>query len=63
MDMLQAFGTRATFCAQVVAKCETRVSLLNFQSISRAADAIIIARGNLGLDVVSHCTGNDALHR
>jgi hypothetical protein len=38
---------------QIVAKCETRQSLMHFNSISAAADAIIIARGNLGLDVVS----------
>ena len=37
---------------QVLAKCETRESLINFKSISGAADAIVIARGNLGLDVV-----------
>lgn len=39
---------------QVVAKCETRQALFNFRSIVTAADAIIISRGNLGLDVVSH---------
>ncbi|GAB4816028.1 hypothetical protein N2152v2_003074 [Parachlorella kessleri] len=47
-DFLSSIGKEGI---KVVAKCETRVSLLNFQSISRAADAIIIARGNLGLDV------------
>jgi pyruvate kinase len=36
-----------------VAKCETRQALFKFKSIVTAADAIIISRGNLGLDVVS----------
>ena len=37
---------------QVIAKCETRQSLFNFRNLVDAADAIIISRGNLGLDVV-----------
>ncbi len=37
---------------QLMAKCETRQSLFNFQSIAQAADAIIMSRGNLGLDVL-----------
>lgn len=40
-------------CPQVIAKCETRQSLFNFRSLVDAADAVIISRGNLGLDVVS----------
>ena len=38
--------------AQVIAKCETRQSLFNFRALVDASDAIIISRGNLGLDVV-----------
>ena len=38
--------------AQLMAKCETRQSLFNFQSIAQASDAIIMSRGNLGLDVL-----------
>ena len=37
---------------QVIAKCETRQSLFNFRALVDASDAIIISRGNLGLDVV-----------
>ena len=37
---------------QVIAKCETRQSLFNFRALVDACDAIIISRGNLGLDVV-----------
>ncbi|KAL4856094.1 Pyruvate kinase 2 [Chlorella vulgaris] len=37
---------------KVIAKCETRQSLFNFRTLVDAADAIIISRGNLGLDVV-----------
>ena len=40
---------------QVIAKCETRQSLFNFRTLVDAADAIIISRGNLGLDVVRAC--------
>ncbi|GAB4821691.1 hypothetical protein N2152v2_008737 [Parachlorella kessleri] len=47
-DFLSSLGRDGI---KVVAKCETRQSLLNFRSISAAADAIIISRGNLGLDV------------
>jgi pyruvate kinase len=43
---------------QVVAKCETRQSLMNFKAISAAADVVIIARGHLGLDVVSQGCSN-----
>lgn len=37
---------------QVVAKCETRQSLLNYRNIVEAADGIIMSRGNLGHDVL-----------
>lgn len=37
---------------KIIAKCETRQSLFNFRTLVDAADAIIISRGNLGLDVV-----------
>jgi len=36
---------------RVLAKCETRQSLLNFRSLVHASDGVIISRGNLGLDV------------
>ncbi|KFM25913.1 Pyruvate kinase, cytosolic isozyme [Auxenochlorella protothecoides] len=36
---------------KVLAKCETRQSLFAFKQLVRAADGIIISRGNLGLDV------------
>ena len=39
-------------CMQLAAKCETRQSLFNFQAITEASDAIIMSRGNLGLDVL-----------
>lgn len=48
MPCLTDLGT----CAQLAAKCETRQSLFNFQAITEAADAIIMSRGNLGLDVL-----------
>lgn len=37
---------------KVIAKCETRQALFNFQSIALAADGIVMSRGNLGLDVL-----------
>ena len=37
---------------QLAAKCETRQALFNFQAITEASDAIIMSRGNLGLDVL-----------
>ena len=46
------FHTCAACSAQLAAKCETRQSLFNFQAITEAADAIIMSRGNLGLDVL-----------
>jgi pyruvate kinase len=36
---------------KVLAKCETRQSLINFRSLVHASDGVIISRGNLGLDV------------
>ena len=39
-------------CMQLAAKCETRQALFNFQAITEASDAIIMSRGNLGLDVL-----------
>ena len=36
---------------RVLAKCETRQSLINFRSLVHASDGVIISRGNLGLDV------------
>lgn len=41
-----------TAFVQIVAKCETRQALFEFQSIAQVADAIILSRGNLGLDVL-----------
>ena len=37
---------------QLIAKCETRQSLFNFKAIAQEADAIMLSRGNLGLDVL-----------
>ena len=37
---------------QLIAKCETRQSLFNFKSIAQEADAVMLSRGNLGLDVL-----------
>lgn len=48
-DFLTSIG--ADHC-KVIAKCETRQSLFNFRSICNSSDAILISRGNLGLDVV-----------
>ncbi|KAL4425448.1 hypothetical protein ABPG75_009464 [Micractinium tetrahymenae] len=48
-DFLASIGAEQT---KVIAKCETRQSLFNFRALVDAADAIIISRGNLGLDVV-----------
>jgi pyruvate kinase len=42
----------AALCAQLIAKLETRQALFNFQSIAAVSDAIIMSRGNLGLDVL-----------
>jgi pyruvate kinase len=36
---------------KIIAKCETRQSLINFRSLVHASDGVIISRGNLGLDV------------
>jgi pyruvate kinase len=36
---------------KVIAKCETRQSLMNFRSLAHSSDGVIISRGNLGLDV------------
>ena len=45
-----------TYCAvvtlQLIAKCETRQSLFNFKAIAQEADAVMLSRGNLGLDVL-----------
>lgn len=51
---LHALTDAACVCgwAQLMAKCETRQALFNFQSIAQASDAIIMSRGNLGLDVL-----------
>ena len=43
---------RVLCCVQLAAKCETRQALFNFQAITEASDAIIMSRGNLGLDVL-----------
>jgi len=53
-SLLLALTDAAYVCgwAQLMAKCETRQSLFNFQSIAQASDAIIMSRGNLGLDVL-----------
>lgn len=48
-DFLASINAEHT---KVIAKCETRQSLFNFRNLVDAADAIIISRGNLGLDVV-----------
>jgi len=37
---------------QLIAKCETRQSLFNFKAMAQEADAIMLSRGNLGLDVL-----------
>ena len=37
---------------QLIAKCETRQSLFNFKAITQEADAVMLSRGNLGLDVL-----------
>lgn len=37
---------------QLIAKCETRQSLFNFKAIAQEADAVMLSRGNLGLDVL-----------
>lgn len=47
-EFLASIGADHT---KLIAKCETRQSLMNFRSIAHAADGIIISRGNLGLDV------------
>jgi len=36
----------------VLAKCETRQALFEFQDIAQRSDGIILSRGNLGLDVL-----------
>ena len=36
----------------MLAKCETRQALFEFQDIAQQADGIIVSRGNLGLDVL-----------
>ena len=36
----------------MLAKCETRQALFEFQDIAQQADGIILSRGNLGLDVL-----------
>lgn len=45
---LHSIGMGST---KILAKVETRQSLLNFQGILSEADGIVISRGNLGLDV------------
>lgn len=47
-DFLDSIGASHT---KVIAKCETRQSLMNFRSVVHASDGVIISRGNLGLDV------------
>lgn len=46
---LDAMGLTNT---KLIAKVETRQSLMNFRSIIAEADGVIMSRGNLGLDVV-----------
>lgn len=36
----------------MLAKCETRQALFEFQDIASRSDGIILSRGNLGLDVL-----------
>lgn len=40
------------YALQIIAKCETRQALFNFQNIAVAADGVVMSRGNLGLDVL-----------
>lgn len=47
-EFLTSIGADHT---KVLAKCESRQSLMNFRSLALASDGIIISRGNLGLDV------------
>ena len=47
-EFLSSIGANDT---RIIAKCETRQSLMNFRSVAAASDGIIISRGNLGLDV------------
>jgi pyruvate kinase len=47
-DFLESIGASHT---KIIAKCETRQSLMNFRSVASASDGIIMSRGNLGLDV------------
>ena len=47
-DFLDSVGATHT---KVLAKCETRQSLMNFRSLAHSSDGVIISRGNLGLDV------------
>ncbi|MEW5314600.1 MAG: hypothetical protein WDW38_006083 [Sanguina aurantia] len=54
---LDSIGMKTT---KLLAKIETRQSLINFQDILNAADGIIISRGNLGLDVGPREDGSGA---
>ena len=47
-EFLNSIGADHT---KLIAKCETRQSLMNFRSVVHASDGIVISRGNLGLDV------------
>jgi pyruvate kinase len=47
-EFLASIGADHT---KLLAKCETRQSLMNFRSVAHASDGVIISRGNLGLDV------------
>lgn len=56
LDMQHQTVTQPHFVSpillQLIAKCETRQSLFNFKAIAQEADAIMLSRGNLGLDVL-----------
>lgn len=47
-EFLNSIGQDNT---KVIAKCETRQSLMNFRSLAHSSDGVIVSRGNLGLDV------------
>lgn len=47
-EFLTSIGADHT---KILAKCESRQSLMNFRSLALASDGVIVSRGNLGLDV------------
>lgn len=54
VDVLRSFLTESGSSARIVAKIEEQAGVRNMESIVAAADAIMVARGDLGIEIDLH---------